>query len=239
MVVQSKDNVQSLTPHLTILKEKLKDQKIRYYIDCSAYRSRTLRQFAQSWKRLSDRNKFIMNIDDEELAEFVKKSQRSGRTVSNSDIIGQWEYDMSGNDIDYYNFMKPDTFSIKSKRYYANAFYSGEIIVTYTFGGKWHIKGDSLVLNFSPESVKAEVDRSGITYRAEKRDSVETFFDRYFQINRLVEMGREQTESKIDTLSVSINKANDKIELNHGRSEDSENERTNYYYLKRSSKQQK
>ena len=114
MVVQNNANGVSRGILSAVLKEKLKDQKIRFYIDCSTYRARTLRQYAQTWKRLSDRNKFIMNIDDEELAEFVKKSQRVGRTASNSDIIGQWEYEISGKDIYYYNFMKPDSFSIES-----------------------------------------------------------------------------------------------------------------------------
>ena len=135
--------------------------------------------------------------------------------------------------------MKPDSFSIESRAHYANPFYSGDIIVTYTFEGKWKIKGDSLVLNYSPESVKAQVDRSGITYRDEMRDSVEAFFDRYFQVNQLVEMGRKQAESKKDTFAVSINKANDKIEFVRGRSEDSKNESANFFYLKRSNRRQK
>ena len=226
-------NGQSGNPYSTILKEKFKDQKIKHFIDYSSYRARTLRQWALSWKRLSDRNKFIMNIDDKELAEYVKKSQRSGRTVSNSDIIGQWEDEISGKDMKYYDFVKPDSFSITERRHFANPFYSGDIIVTYFYGGKWNIKGDSLALNYSSESFKAEVDRSGITYRAEMRDSVETFIDRYFQVNRFIESGRKQLESMKVTLAVSTNKANDKIELVLGRSEDPGNEGIRSFYLKR------
>ena len=232
--VQVNSNEQSPQKYYAaILKEKLRDPKIKCYIDFSAYRARTLRQIAQTWKRLSDRNKFIMNIDDEELAEYIKKSQRTGRTVSRNDLISKWESETSGKDIQYYDFMKPDSFSIKMISHFANPFYSGDIIITYIVGGKWDIKGDSLVLNYSPESVKAEVDRSGITYRAEMRDSVETFIDRHFQVNQLTEAGRRQFESKKTTFGVSINKAGDKLELVRGRSEDPENESVSYYYLKR------
>ena len=114
-LVQTESNNQS--PRVScaaILKEKLSDPKIKYYIDFSSERERILRQNAQFWKRLSDRNKFTMNINDEELAEYVKKSQQSGRTVRNSDIIGQWEYEMSGEDMRYYDFTKSGTFSIKA-----------------------------------------------------------------------------------------------------------------------------
>ena len=222
-----------------VLKEILRDPKVKYYIDYSSYRTRTLRQYAQSWQSLSDRNKFIMNIDDEELAEYVKKRQRSGRTVSKSDVIGPWEYEMSGKDMLYYDFMKSGSYSIKSIKYYANPFYSGDIIVTYTYGGKWDIEGDSLMLNYSPELVKAVVDRSGISYRAEMRDSVESFINNHFQVSQLTEMTRKGLESRKDTLGVSINKAGDKIELVYGRNEDSDYGSVSSFYLKRVKKSNK
>lgn len=179
-----------------------------------------------------------MNIDDEELAEYIKKSQRSGRTVSNSDIIGLWEYEMTGKDLQYYDFTKSGTFSRKSISHYANPFYSGDIIVTSTYGGKWDINGDSLTLNFSPATAKTKVDRSGVTYRAEMRDSFETFISKYFQEDQLAEMGRKQLESvKKITYAISINKAGDKFELGHRLTDDSGNESENYFYFKRSNKQ--
>ncbi len=238
-IVQIKSSNQSQqASYAALLKEKLSNPKIKYYIDCSSYRARFLRQYAQSWKRLSDRNKFIMNIDDEELAEYIKKSQRSGRTVSNSDIIGLWEYEMTGKDLQYYDFTKSGTFSRKSISHYANPFYSGDIIVTSTYGGKWDINGDSLTLNFSPATAKTKVDWSGVTYRAEMRDSFETFISKYFQEDQLAEMGRKQLESvKKITYAISINKAGDKFELGHRLTDDSGNESENYFYFKRSNKQ--
>ena len=216
------------------LREKLKDPKIMFFIDLSAYRARTLRQYAQQWKRLSYRNKFIMDIDDEELADYIKKSQKSGRAVSESDLIGQWEYEMPGKDMQYYHFLKPDSFSIRTRSYYENPFYSGAIIVTFIYGGTWNLKGDSLKLNYSAESVKVEVDRSAISYRAQMRDSVESFIGRYFQPDKLVKMGREQIQSgkKNNTFGISTNRAGDKIEMEVGPSDNSENQDVSYIYLK-------
>ena len=216
------------------LREKLKDPKIMFFIDLSAYRARTLRQYAQQWKRLSYRNKFIMDIDDEELAEYIKKSQKSGRAVSESDLIGQWEYEMPGKDMQYYHFLKPDSFSIRTRSYYENPFYSGAIIVTFIYGGTWNLKGDSLKLNYSAESVKVEVDRSAISYRAQMRDSVESFIGRYFQPDKLVKMGKEQIQSgkKNNTFGISTNRAGDKIEMEVGPSDDTENQEVSYIYLK-------
>jgi hypothetical protein len=55
--------------YAAILKEKLKDIKVQFYIDHSPSRARFYRGYAQSWRDISDRNKFIMDISDEELAE--------------------------------------------------------------------------------------------------------------------------------------------------------------------------
>ena len=175
-----------------------------------------------------------MDIDDEELADYIKKSQKSGRAVSESDLIGQWEYEMPGKDMQYYHFLKPDSFSIRTRSYYENPFYSGAIIVTFIYGGTWNLKGDSLKLNYSAESVKVEVDRSAISYRAQMRDSVESFIGRYFQPDKLVKMGREQIQSgkKNNTFGISTNRAGDKIEMEVGPSDDPKNQDVSYIYLK-------
>ena len=88
------------------------------------------------------------------------------------------------------------------------------------------------MLNYSPESVKAEVDRSGVTYRAEMKDSVESFIGRYFTIERLEKLGRKRMESRQDTFALSINKSGNKIELVRGQGEDAEG--ASYLYIKRS-----
>ena len=89
------------------------------------------------------------------------------------------------------------------------------------------------MLNYSPKSIKVEVDRSGITYREEMRDSVETFINNHFQVSQLTEKTSKSLESRKDTFGISINKAGDKIEMVRGRSEDSHNENISSFYLKR------
>ena len=194
-----------------VLKQKLRDPKIKLFIDYSSSRIRTLYQYAQHWKDLSDRNKFIMNIDDDELAEYVKKSQKSGRKVGKSELIGQWELSKTGTEAAYYDFVKPDSFCVKKKCYIANPFYSGNIVLTFNYGGKWYIEGDSLMLEYSSKNANVEVDRSNITYRPEMQDSVDSFINRHYQANKLTEELRKNLDLK-DTLGVSINKSSDKIE---------------------------
>lgn len=219
--------------YATVLKEKLLDPKIKYYIDCSSYRYRTLNDYVQSWKSLSDRNKFIMNISDEELAEFIKKSQQSGRIVREKDLLGQWERVRTGLDACYYEFLEDDSFNIKVDSRYPAAFFSGDIIVSYKCGGKRTFKGDSLIMTYIPASLTVEVDTTGISYRAEMRDSVKAHLDRYFQVSKLTENYRRSLKSRKDTLGITINKTNDKIEMTSGRSNDPMKDRVARIYLTR------
>lgn len=219
--------------YATVLKEKLLDPKIKYYIDCSSYRYRTLNDYVQSWKSLSDRNKFIMNISDEELAEFIKKSQQSGRIVREKDLLGQWERVRTGLDVCYYEFLEDDSFNIKVDSRYPAAFFSGDIIVSYKCGGKRTFKGDSLIMTYIPASLTVEVDTTGISYRAEMRDSVKAHLDRYFQVSKLTENYRRSLKSRKDTLGITINKTNDKIEMTQGRSNDPMKDRVARTYLTR------
>ena len=214
--------------YATVLKEKLLDPKIKYYIDCSSYRYRTLNDYVQYWKDFSDRNKFIMNISEDELNEFIKKSQQSGRIVREKDLLGQWELVRTGIDVHYFDFLKDDSFNIKVESRYPASFYSGDIIVRYNYGGKWTFKGDSLILDYAPASVTVEVDTTGISYRVEMRDSVKAHLGRYYQPSRLTELYRKRINSRCDTLSITINKTNDKIEMTKGRNVNSTKNARNY-----------
>ena len=214
--------------YATVLKEKLLDPKIKYYIDCSSYRYRTLNDYVQYWKDLSDRNKFIMNISEDELNEFIKKSQQSGRIVREKDLLGQWKLVRTGIDVHYFDFLKDDSFNIKVESRYPASFFSGEIIVRYTYGGKRTFKGDSLIMTYIPASLTVEVDTTGISYRAEMRDSVKAHLDRYFQVSKLTENYRRSLKSRKDTLGITINKTNDKIEMTSGRNVNSTKNARNY-----------
>ena len=134
LMIDSKANNYNVD-YAAFLKEKLKDRKVQFFIDQSASRARYYRNHAQRWKDISDRNKFIMDIGDEELAEYIKNSQRSGISISKRDLMGQWERKASGYEDYYYEFLENDSFCRKVISHYANPFYNGEINMTYKHSG--------------------------------------------------------------------------------------------------------
>ena len=216
--------------YAAILKEKLKDIKVQFYIDHSPSRARFYRGYAQSWRDISDRNKFIMDISDEELAEYIKNSQRSGSSVSKRDLTGQWERKAEGSRDYCYEFLENDSFCRKSITQYAYPFYNDVILVTYIYGGKWNLKDDTLFMENSPNNVEVKLDTSRITYRPEMRDTVRRFI-RNMNIMAWKESLRKSLErSRRDTFPVTTNKGHDKIEIVVSQDDDGS---VNSQYLKR------
>ena len=223
MVMNSKANNYSFD-YAAILKEKLKDRKVQFFIDYSSSRARFYRYYAQSWRDISDRNKFIMNISDEELAEYIKNSQRSGISVSKRDLMGLWERKAKGYQNQYYEFLEKDSFSIKYVMQIAHPVYNNDIIITYIYGGKWSLKDDTLFMVNSPNNIEAKIDTSRITYRPEMRDSVRRYI-RNINIAAWKESLRKSLErERRDTFP------HDKIEMVVSRDEDGD---VNSQYLKR------
>ncbi len=215
---------------VAVLKEKLKDPKVKFYVDLSTIRTRAYRTFAQMWKDISDRNKFIMNISDEELAEYIKNSQRSGIPISQRELMGQWEREVNGNEHYYYHFLEEDSFCIEDVMLYPNPVYNNDIIITYIFGGKWSLKNDTLFMVCAPKSAEVKLDTSRITYRPEMRDSVKHMI-RKLDIAAWKESLRKSPErDSIDTFHVPTKKARDKIEMIESRDKDGN---VNSRYLKR------
>ena len=162
------------------------------------------------------------NVDDEEMAEYIKNCQRSGNPVTERDLIGQWERKARGSEDYYYEFLENDSVSLKKISHYANSFYNGDILWIAKYGGKWHIKGDSLIIAYDAKSAEIQLDRSQVTYRPDMRDSVERFISRYFDEKKITEEMRKQLElhPQKDTFCVTINKAHDKLEVGVNTSED-------------------
>ena len=171
-----------------------------------------------------------MNISDEELAEYIKNSQRSGIPVSKRDLIGQWERKSSGYQNQYYEFLEKDSFCIKYVMQIAHPVYNNDIILTYIYGGKWSLKDDTLFIVNSPNNIEAKIDTSRITYRPEMRDSVRRYIRRMNIAAWKQSLQKSLERDRRDTFSVTTNKAHDKIEMVVSRDKDGD---VNSRYLKR------
>ena len=228
IAIDSKANSYNVD-YAAILREKLKDRKVQFFIDYSVSRTRFYRIYAQRWRDISDRNKFIMNISDEELAEYIKNSQRSGISVSKRDLMGLWERKAKGNEDHYYEFLENDSFCRKTIRHFPSPIYNDEVIITYIFGGKWSLKDDTLLMVNAPKNIEVKLDTSHITYRPEMRDSVRRLIRDINIMEAKKSLRKSLERNRRDTFPVTTNKAHDKIEMVVSSSKDE----VETHYLKR------
>lgn len=213
-----------------VLKEKLREPRVKYCIDFSTTRTMVFREYAQKWRDISDRNKFIMNISDEELAEYIKDSQRSGSSVSKHELTGQWERKSDGMVDNHYEFLENDSFCKKRIHHIPYPVWNGEVIVTLEYSGTWRLKDDTLFMTCNPNSAEVQMDTTHISYRPEMRDSVRNLIARYINVKKLKEELRKDIEEDLlDTFPVTTNRANDKIEMIVSRSDDN----VSTHYLRR------
>ena len=155
-----------------ILKEKLNNPRIQFYLQYSPYRQDSYNQVVDEWQKVADRLKFMIGITDEELASYIKAHQQLGKIATKKELIGEWvRVDSMGGYV-HYLYDADGTFTYRVKSEYVNSIYSGKIIGVSSFGGTWKFKGDTLVKTDDPNSYGYCMDASKIRYSELKRDSI-------------------------------------------------------------------
>jgi hypothetical protein len=125
---------------------------------------------------LNEENKFLMNITEQDMEDFVKGTHMKVRKVSDSDLVGTWENPtLVDNYYSTFEYKKDHTFTLHCLTYWSDVTFRGRMAQRYSIGGTWVIKGDSLIKVFDMDSYKMEVDDSGINYQPNQATAVEMF----------------------------------------------------------------
>lgn len=73
-----------------LLKEKLEDEHVNYYIDCTPRKLGIIAGLIKYWTQVNDENKFLMSITDEELENYVNNINTNGIAVTVKSLTGTW-----------------------------------------------------------------------------------------------------------------------------------------------------
>lgn len=157
---------------LTMCRELLNSPRVRQYIETSNQRVGILRQLLDRSIDLNENNKFLMNITDEDMQEFVDVTIKKVHRVSEKDLIGTWEGILTDDQSCEYEFRKDHTFTSRFVHYWAYPAFYGKMAIKCNMSGKWYMENDSLVNYFDVSKFKMEVDDSGISYQPEMADSI-------------------------------------------------------------------
>ena len=161
-----------------LLKEKLDDEHVKYYIDCTPRKLGNIAGLIKYWTQVNDENKFLMSITDEELENYVNNINTNGISVTVKSLTGTWSSSPM-DESNQFEFRKDHTYSYVSiVTSPANINFSqGKLKKTYKETGTWELKGDSLIS--TPDSVDFDVDASMMTVQPENQAMLDSWVQNY------------------------------------------------------------
>ena len=195
-----------------LLKEKLEDGHVKYYIDCTPRKLGSIASLIKYWIQVNDENKFLMSITDEELENYVNNINTNGFAVSEKSMIGTWNMS-STDEVNQFELREDHTYSYVSiVTSPANINFSqGKLKKIYKESGIWELKGDSLIA--IPDSVDFEADASKMTIQPEKQEMLDNWVQNY-QEEYLSYFQQKLKEDYLrQTWSVRLDASRDKMEM--------------------------
>ncbi len=161
-----------------LLKEKLEDEQVKFYIDCAPRKLGSIAGLIKYWTQVNDENKFLMSIIDEELEDYVNNINTNGIAVTEKSLTGTW-ISSPMDESNQFELRKDHTYSYMSiVTSPANINFSqGKLKKIYKETGTWELKGDSLIS--TPDSVDFDVDASMMTVQPEKQEMLDSWVQNY------------------------------------------------------------
>ena len=122
---------------------------------------------------LNEENKFLMNITEQDMEEFVNQTYMEINPAKEKALVGTWNavvHDKKNELV--YEFRRDHTFAMHQFTCVGTAFFRHKMVQRYWLSGTWGVEGDSLVMHYDMKSYKLDVDDSEISYPAHFADSV-------------------------------------------------------------------
>lgn len=231
ILLNSPDHYYDMDLVIDVLRKVMKENKTQHYLIYAAYRQDYFNTIANEWQRASDQCKFVMNISDEEMEAYLKEASRTGSRLTKNKLVGKWIVTSTDEtDKETIEFNKDNTFVHIKYHIYTSTLFTGHITTTHTMPGRWELKGDSLIREYSPGG-HIEMDRSNVSYTPEMKDTVEFTLDKFQKSidKRNEELKKDPSLDRRANVAF-IDKSGNKIELqSYTTDADGEEEDITYY----------
>lgn len=212
-VTMNSDILDSKVKVCAYLKNVLNRRRCKKYLETYINRLNLYNRLIEGWTNLNDENKFLMNITDEELKEFVEKTSKQDRPANEKDIIGTWVMSSTDSYMSEFEFKKDYTFHNLQSFSMHHKNLAGKAYMEITVTGKWHMESDSLIIVFDPTTAKTHVNDSSLVYREELRDSIQRELHEYMEAQLPhIRKSFEENGGRL-TKATSIDLTGNKLEL--------------------------
>ena len=194
-------------------KRYVERRDVNIYVGYSFVRRRYFNEYADTFRSMANRCKFMMNISDEELAQYVQNQSRTGKPLTEKKLVGKWKM-QTAEDLEAIREYRSDhTFTTSFVQYMSYSYYTGQIVLKCTLNGTWELQGDSLYTE-QHSDYSYEFDRSQIHYQAEQEETINHLIEAWHQsvIVSLDQMTQKQGEQR-KSVFASIDASGRKMEF--------------------------
>ena len=172
----------------------LKSKRLKNYMDFVSSRMMAYLNFLRLTINLNEENKFLMNITEQEMEDFVNHTYMEIRPAKEKDLMGTWNAVLVDEKSEMcYNLQPDHTFTTRQSFRWGTSFFRHKMVQRFSMSGTWGVEGDSLVMHYDMKSYKMEIDDSEVTYPAHLADSV-----RWFKEELAGEMRKPRLVKKLD-----------------------------------------
>ena len=192
----------------------LKSKRLKNYMDFVSQRMIAYINFLRVATNLNEENKFLMNITEQEMEEFVNQTYMEIRPAKEKDLMGTWKAVLV-DDKSMLNYnLKPDhTFTTYQTIRWGTSFFRHKMVQMFSLSGTWGVEGDSLVMYYDMKSYKMDIDDSEVTYPAYLADSVRAFKEHMASEMRKPRLVKKLDQNNRTAQATNIDKSGTRLEL--------------------------
>ena len=192
----------------------LKSKRLKNYLDLVSSRMMAYLNFLRLTTNLNEENKFLMNITEQDMEEFVNHTYMEIHPAKEKNLMGTWNAVLADdkNEI-VYNLQPDHTFTTRQSVRWGTAFFRHKMVQRFSLSGTWGVEGDSLVMHYDMKSYKMEIDDSEVTYPAHLADSVRRFKEELASEMRKPSLVKKLDQNNRRSQATNIDKSGTRLEL--------------------------
>lgn len=168
-----------------VVRQAFQQPGVTYFLQKFFARNRCYSDAISDMVLLNQENKLLMDISDDDMDEYIRNNVDKTKPATHKLIAGRWE-NKHDRQMQVYDFHKDSkTTMTNHTEINVSVFVEDEGVdvsilapVVYTVEGQWQLEGDSLKMDFNPETVTItsfDLDLSSLPMQAleRKKDSIE------------------------------------------------------------------
>lgn len=214
LLIQNDLDFQDTAIYKKIVKNYLARKEVKLYINFSFSRRQYFDRNTEFFRSVANRCKFMMNISDEDLAQYVQNQSRTGKPLTEKKLIGKWQMETADDQFVEREYRSDHTYTVSTTYYIAYSYFTGRLIAKIVTNAKWELRGDSIYVQQLPEYT-FELDRNQIHYAPEMEESVNNFVKLYEDSYTVWLEDMKNQDVQRDTVYASINASGNKIEMRY------------------------